>query len=357
MAKDLTIVIVNYKVPHFVAQCLDSVAKAITSIDAEVWVVDNASGDGSVDLLRERFPWCNIVANSDNIGFARANNQVLKKTYSEYALLLNPDTLIGESTLKECISFMENHRDAGALGVRMMNAQGSFLPESKRGEVTPFVAFCKITGLGNLFPKSSLFNRYYLGHLSNEVVCEAPILSGAFMFMRREALQEANYLDERYFMYGEDIDLSYSILKRGYKNYYLPIPILHYKGESESASANPDRYLGAFYGAMELFYNKYHKGSWLSRRLMRWAVLLQKKRGKKTLIKRKKENLTPIIATHLSQEELDSIPAGSFLQIERAFYSYDELLDLIRSLEGRGVTVLIYDENRSVTLGPGGVYS
>lgn len=357
MSKQLTIVIVNYKVPHFVVQCLDSVAKAIASLDAEVWVVDNASEDGSVELLSEAFPWCHIIANRDNVGFARANNQVLKQTTSKYVLLLNPDTLIGESTLKECISFMETHPDAGALGVRMMDAQGTFLPESKRGVVTPFVAFCKMTGLGKMFPRSAFFNRYYLGHLSDDAVCKAPILAGAFMFMRQEAVQRANYLDERYFMYGEDIDLSYSILQCGYTNYYLPIPILHYKGESESASAHPERYLEAFYGAMELFYDKYYHSSRLTRYLMRLVVRWQKSRGKKRLVKRKEDLPTPLRSKQWSKDALEAVPPGSSIIIERIQFSYDSLLEIIRSLEGRGITVFIYDSIRQVTIAPGGIYS
>ncbi len=356
MAAQLTIVIVNYKVPHFVVQCLDSVAAAIASLDAEVWVVDNASGDGSVEWIKACCPWCHIVANESNVGFAKANNQVLKQTSSEYVLLLNPDTFIGESTLSECISFMESHPEAGALGVRMMDARGNFLPESKRGEITPFVAFCKMTKLGTLFPKSTLFNRYYLGHLSDAAPCQAPILAGAFMFMRREVLQQAGYLDERYFMYGEDIDLSYSILRSGYTNYYLPIPIVHYKGESESASANPERYASAFYGAMELFYEKYHGRSW-RRHLMRGAIFLQKSIKRKKVVKQKSCSSNPIWVEDLSEKTLHSLPSGALIQIDRKKYSYDAILDFIRSLEGKEITVLMHDAQRGVTLGPGGVYT
>ena len=274
--KQLAIVIVNYKVPHFVAQCLDSVLQATRNIDAEVWVVDNASGDGSLEMLSPQYPSVHFIANSENVGFARANNQALRQVDAEYSLLLNPDTLIGESTLEACLHFMQQHPEAGALGVRMMNAQGEFLAESKRGLVTPFVAFCKIAQLGRLFPKSAVFNRYYLGHLSKVEVQEAHILSGAFFFARSEALRKVGYLDERYFMYGEDIDLSYSILQAGYRNYYLPIPMLHYKGESESVAQGEGRYLDAFYGAMELFYDKYHTGQAWLRRLMHGAIRLKK---------------------------------------------------------------------------------
>lgn len=187
----------------FVAQCLDSVLQATRNIDAEVWVVDNASGDGSLEMLSPQYPSVHFIANSENVGFARANNQALRQVDAEYSLLLNPDTLIGESTLEACLRFMQEHPEAGALGVRMMNAQGEFLAESKRGLVTPFVAFCKIAQLGRLFPKSAVFNRYYLGHLSKVEVQEAPILSGAFflhvvkLFARWDTLTNGTLCMER----------------------------------------------------------------------------------------------------------------------------------------------------------------
>lgn len=353
--KQLAIVIVNYKVPHFVAQCLDSVLQATRNIDAEVWVVDNASGDGSLEILSPQYPSVHFIGNSDNVGFARANNQALRQVDAEYSLLLNPDTLIGESTLEACLRFMQQHPEAGALGVRMMNAQGEFLAESKRGLVTPFVAFCKIAQLGRLFPKSAVFNRYYLGHLSKVEVQEAPILSGAFFFARSEALRKVGYLDERYFMYGEDIDLSYSILQAGYRNYYLPIPMLHYKGESESAAQGEGRYLDAFYGAMELFYDKYHTGQAWLRRLMHGAIRL-----KKSLDKRSRKKTLPLtnrpIAVDLRQPDaLDAIPSGSAVVVDLSLISYDLLLQTMCGAEGRGITFLLHDPKRKVTLGPGGI--
>lgn len=351
----LAIVIVNYKVKHFVAQCLDAVAAAIKTIDTEVWVIDNASNDGSVAFLREEFPWCNIIANEKNVGFARANNQVLRATKAEYVLLLNPDTLIGESTLAECIRFMRVRPEAGAVGIRMMNAQGNFLPESKRGMVTPFVAFCKIAKLGKLFPKSRLFNRYYLGHLPNDKVCEAPILSGAFMFIRRTALEQAGYLDERYFMYGEDIDLSYSILKAGFRNYYLPIPMLHYKGESESAAANQERYFNAFYGAMELFYDKYHQGSTFLRSLIKLSIAFRKRIDKRSVKKETHSIRIPKPLDLSPSSPLATVASGDSVEVDRTQCSYDYLLSLMKSAEGKRITFFIRDPHRGITLGPGGI--
>lgn len=249
---DLTIVVVSYNVRHFLQQCLDSVARASLGLRVEVYVVDNASVDGSVEMVRRLFPWVHLMANTDNVGFSRANNQALRIAQGRYTLLLNPDTVVQEDTLTQCLAFMDNHPDAGGLGVRMLDGKGVFLPESKRGLPTPAVAFYKIFGLAGLFPKSRIFGRYHLGFLDEHETHEVDILSGAFMLMRKEALDKAGLLDERFFMYGEDVDLSYRIQKAGYKNYYLPTTrIIHYKGESTKRSSV--NYVRNFYQAMALF--------------------------------------------------------------------------------------------------------
>lgn len=205
----LSIVIVNYRVPYFLEQCLLSVRKSAQGIDTEVWVVDNNSGDGSVEYLQCRFPEVHFVANEENVGFSRANNQAIRLSKGQYVLLLNPDTLIGESTLRTVVDFMDSKPNAGGLGVKMLNGHGRFLPESKRGFPSPWVSFCKLSGLNRLFPHSSRFNRYHLSYLSRDEEHKVEVLSGAFMLMRREALDKVGLLDERFFMYGEDIDLSY----------------------------------------------------------------------------------------------------------------------------------------------------
>lgn len=259
MAK-LSIIIVNYNVRYFLEQCLKSVQKAIQGLDADVWVVDNQSVDGSVDMLRETFPWVQLIANTENTGFSKANNQAIKASNGEYVLLLNPDTVVEEDTFTKCCNFMDQHPDAGALGVRMVDGSGNFLPESKRGLPTPEVALYKMFGLNKLFPKSKKFGRYHLGFLPEMEVNEVEVLAGAFMFMRRTALEKVGLLDETFFMYGEDIDLSYRIIKGGYKNYYYPeTSIIHYKGEStKKGSAN---YVKIFYQAMVIFARKHYSGS------------------------------------------------------------------------------------------------
>lgn len=256
----LTIVIVNYNVRFFLEQCLLSVQKAITEVPSEVYVVDNNSVDGSVEMVRAKFPWVKVIANKENTGFSKANNQAMRIADGEYVLLLNPDTVIEEDTLKKVVDFMDAHPDAGGLGVKMVDGKGKFLPESKRGLPTPETSFYKIFGISRIFPGSKKFNRYYLGHLSNEEVHEIEILSGAFMLMRKKALDKVGLLDEAFFMYGEDIDLSWRIILGGYKNYYFPeTRIIHYKGEStKKGSLN---YVYVFYNAMVIFAKKHFSES------------------------------------------------------------------------------------------------
>ena len=252
----LSVIIVNYKVKHYLEQCLRSVAEASRGIAVEVIVVDNASGDGSVEYLRERFPDVTIIASEENLGFARANNLAIRNSHGQYVLLLNPDTIVAEETFSDFISFMDSTPDAGGCGAYMLHTDGSFAPESRRGLPTPFVAFCKMSGLASLFPKSRTLGRYYMRYLNENEVNRIEIMSGAFMFLRRDALDKAGLLDEDFFMYGEDIDLSYRILKAGYNNYFLPSRILHFKGESTVKSSY--RYVHTFYRAMELFFNKHY---------------------------------------------------------------------------------------------------
>jgi GT2 family glycosyltransferase len=254
----LSIVIVNYNVKYFIEQCLLSVKKAIEGIDAEVFVIDNASVDGSVEMLREKFPWVETIANVDNRGFSKANNQAIRISKGKYVLLLNPDTVVEEDCFKKCIAFAEKQEQFGSLGVKMIDGLGEFLPESKRGLPSPKVAFSKIFGLSKLFPNSKTFGKYHLSYLSKEKDHEIDILSGAFMFMAKEALDKVGLLDETFFMYGEDIDLSYRIQLGGFKNfYYSGTTIIHYKGEStKKGSIN---YVYVFYKAMVIFAHKHFK--------------------------------------------------------------------------------------------------
>lgn len=252
----LSVVIVNYNVKYFLEQCLHSVRRAMKGIEVEVFVVDNNSVDGSVKMLKEKFPEFILIANKDNKGFSKANNQGIRISKGEYVLLLNPDTIIEDDTFKKIITFMDEHPDAGGLGVKMIDGKGRFLPESKRGLPTPAIAFYKIFGLSKLFPRSKVFGQYHLSYLDKEKTHKVDVLSGAFMLLRRSALDKAGLLDETFFMYGEDIDLSYRITKAGFNNYYYPeVRIIHYKGESTKKSSV--NYVFTFYNAMIIFARKH----------------------------------------------------------------------------------------------------
>jgi len=266
---DLSVVIVNYNVKYFLEQCLHSVQQAKEGLKAEVFVVDNNSVDGSVGEISQKFPQIHIIENKENLGFSKANNQAIRESKGRYVLILNPDTVVEEDTFKKCVAFMESHPDAGALGVKMINGKGEFLPESKRALPTPMVSFYKMFGLSSLFPRSRRFGKYHLGHLDREKTHKVEVLAGAFMFLRKETLDKTGLLDESFFMYGEDIDLSYRITEAGYNNYYFPeTTIIHYKGEStKKGSLN---YVKMFYQAMIIFAKKH----FTSRRARTFSILI-----------------------------------------------------------------------------------
>jgi GT2 family glycosyltransferase len=254
----LSVVIVNYNVCYFLEQALLSVRRAAERLGelVEIFVVDNNSADNSVAMVRARFPEVILLENKNNPGFSKANNQALRLATGQYQLLLNPDTLVEEDTFRLCCAFMDEHPRCGGLGVKMLDGQGRFLPESKRGLPTPAVAFYKIFGLAWLFPRSRTFGRYHLGFLDPDQAHEIEVLSGAFMLLRQAALAEVGLLDEDYFMYGEDIDLSYCLTRGGWQNWYFPgTRIIHYKGEStKRTSVN---YVFVFYRAMVIFAQKH----------------------------------------------------------------------------------------------------
>lgn len=272
----LSIIIVNYNVRYFLEQALWAVRLAAKNLSHEIWVVDNNSQDDSVMMVAERFPEVKLIANPDNPGFSKANNQAIRRSSGKYILLLNPDTIVGEDTFEYCFEVMEQDPSVGALGVRMLDGSGRFLPESKRGFPTPFVAFCKAFGLSKLFPRSKRFNRYHLGYLSEHENHPVEVLAGAFMWMRKSALEKVGLLDEAFFMYGEDIDLSYRFVQNGYVNYYIAeTEIIHYKGEStKKGSLN---YVRVFYKAMIIFARKHFEGrqARLFVSFLQWAIYLR----------------------------------------------------------------------------------
>ena len=243
----LSVIIVNYNVRPYLTACLDSVQRALDGVESEVFVVDNHSDDDSVEVVGRDYAWVHLINNRENLGFSKANNIAIRQAKGEYILLLNPDTVVAEDTLKNAVGFMDQHPEAGGAGVRMHNADGTLAPESRRAIPTPFVAARKMLG----FTK-----RYYMSYLSWDASAQIEVVSGAFMLLRRKAILEVGLLDEDFFMYGEDIDLSYRLLQGGWQNWYLPYDIVHYKGQSTSKS--DFRYVHVFYQAMLIFFRKHY---------------------------------------------------------------------------------------------------
>ncbi|MCD8297124.1 MAG: glycosyltransferase family 2 protein [Prevotella sp.] len=260
----LSVIIVSYNVKYYIQQCIDSVRRAIEGIEARIIIVDNHSKDNTAEYLKKRNKDIKIITSKHNYGFARANNLAINRSKSEYVLLINPDTFVGENAIKECLKFMETHEKAGGIGVRMLKCDGSSALESRRGLPVPMVAFYKMCGLCARFPQSRRFGKYYMGYLPWDEAEQIEVISGAFIMLRREALNKVGVLDEDFFMYGEDIDLSYRLLKGGYENWYVPVKILHYKGESTEKSSF--RYVHVFYQAMIIFFRKHygHLSFWIN---------------------------------------------------------------------------------------------
>ncbi|MEZ4702479.1 MAG: glycosyltransferase [Rhodothermales bacterium] len=301
---DLSVIIVNYNVREFLEQALRSLERACTDLSVEIIVVDNNSSDSSLSMVRSRFPRVQVIANTTNAGFSKANNQAIRISRGRHLLILNPDTIVQEDTLSTMVRFMERHPEAGALGCKILNPDGTFAPESRRAFPTPTVAFYRLIGLSKLFPKSPTFGRYNLSYLPVDETAEVDALSGSCMMVRRAALlfsQEhaerlsreqpgfsfdemghlngsagAGLLDEDFFMYGEDLDWCYRIQKAGWKIYYTPdTQIIHYKGESTKKGEL--RYVQLFYGAMLLFTEKHFKKghAWPIRLILRIGIFIR----------------------------------------------------------------------------------
>ena len=344
----LSVVLVNYKVPQLTIEAVRSVLASCRQIEGEVEVIvlDNASGDDSMERLRTALgtePRVKLLESATNGGFARGNNQAIAEARGEYLLLLNPDTLVGESTLSYCLTFLQTHPEAGAVGPRLINQSGAMHPECKRGVPTLWHSFCRFTRLYRLAPHSAWLNGYYQGHLSPDEVQQVPVLTGAFLMMRRALYQAVGGLDERYFMYGEDIDLCYTIERAGYHNYYLPTPVLHYKGESEQA-VDRVRYEENFYGAMRLFYLKHQGESWWSRHvttpLVLAAINVQRRLAQGRRKARASNATQPAPRTvSLTLAELsadvEAFPPGARLEVSLAGASYDALLETMERCAAR----------------------
>lgn len=342
----------------FLEQCLCSVKKAINELDAEVIIIDNNSNDGSIEYLQPAFSFPVYIRNSANAGFAKANNQALRIAKGEYILFLNPDTIVPEDCFKSCLSFMQAKKEAGAMGIKMIDGTGKFLKESKRGFPSPWVAFCKMSGLSSFFPASSLFSRYYMGHLDADEINEVDALAGAFLLAKKEVLERVSGFDEQFFMYAEDIDLSYRIQKLGYKNFYFPeCTIIHFKGES---TYRDKVYVKHFYKAMAQFVRKhFHQGNpriyfwllesaiWLRSRFSSLSV--RNKEIKKLRSSQKRSIRTGLTGDQQSCKEAAAIlersmertivtnpsEAKELVVCEGQNYSYKKLVDTIGQYAGK----------------------
>lgn len=301
---DISIIIVNYNVRYFLEQCLQSVFDGCTGVLSEVIVVDNNSQDSSCEMIVEKFPKVKLIANKKNKGFSIANNQGVAIAKGEYVLILNPDTVVAEDTFEKILKFAKTKNNLGALGIKLIDGTGAFLPESKRGIPTPSVSVKKILGWNS--------KKYYAAHLTENEIGKIEILVGAFMLMKKSVYNEVGGFDEDYFMYGEDIDLSYKILKKGYQNYYLPKTIIiHYKGESTKKDL---KYLNNFYGAMNIFYKKHFNINMILNLFMDLGITLVKN------VKRLKTN----------KEKAIPVPIKKYIYIGRNNSSFVKLKNNIK---------------------------
>ncbi len=363
----LSIIIVNYNVKYFLEHCLLSVAKACTGIDAEIFVVDNNSTDGSQAYLEPKFPTVNFIWNKENVGFGKANNSVLNRTKGQHILFLNPDTIVPADCFTNCLSFFDKHSDCGAIGVRMIDGSGIFLKESKRCLPTPAAGFFKMLGLDKIFPNSTIFAQYYAGHLPEKQNNKVEVLAGAFMMLTKKAIEITKGFDEDFFMYGEDIDLSYRIIKAGLSNYYLgENTIVHFKGEStQKKSAS---YITHFYGAMKRFVDKHYGNNSTRRALMHFVIAAgkQARKFKNRLLKENNisnVNLLNILIvgkTHQIEAALKIFTIAKAtivkINIDDAEFSHNKILHVAKDkkvqsillCEGKGGYSLIIDAMQTI---------
>ncbi|MFQ5583231.1 MAG: glycosyltransferase family 2 protein, partial [Calditrichia bacterium] len=267
----ISIIIVNYNVKEYLEQALLSIQKALVGISSEIFVVDNASVDGSVAFVAQRFPQVKLIALPENIGFGKANNVALARAKGEYVVLINPDTIVQEDTFKKLLEFFHTHPDASAATCKIINPNGSFSVDCRHSIPTPLIAFWKVTGMSKLFPRSKIFAKYNLTYLNEDEIYTVPAISGSFMMIKKEVLDRTGHFDERFFMYCEDIDLCHRMNQNGSKIYYVPTTqIIHYKGESTKKD-NLD-YVVTFNKALYQFFQKYYAQSHIL--LFRWLITL-----------------------------------------------------------------------------------
>ncbi|MGE5683197.1 MAG: glycosyltransferase [Bacillota bacterium] len=272
---DLSIIIVNFNVKEFLQNLLNSIQRSSPQTSKEIIVIDNASDDGSVEIIKEKYPYVKLIANKKNLGFGAANNMGLEMAKGEYILLINPDTIVQEDTFDKLIKFFERTPEAGLAGCKVLNSDGTLQLACRRSFPGPWTSFCKVTGLSTLFPKSRIFAKYNLTYLDENQTHEVDAISGAFMMMKREVYLSVGGFDPQFFMYGEDLDLCYRIQKAGFKVYYVhETQIIHYKGESTKRSSMDETKV--FYDAMHLFVKKHFSSSFIVEVILQFAIVLRK---------------------------------------------------------------------------------
>ena len=331
----LSVIILNYNVRHFLELCVLSVQKALSNIDAEIIVVDNNSSDDSCQMMQHRFPNIQLIRNSENLGFPKGNNIGVFQAKGDYICILNPDTVVAEDTFEKVLAFAKKQTNLGIIGCKLIDGRGNFLPESKRGIPTPWVAFTKIFGLFNYFPKSNFFNKYYAQHLQENETGKVAILVGAFMVMKRELYNEIGGFDENCFMYSDDIDLSYMVLQKGKYNYYFPeTTVIHYKGES---TVKDETYMKRFQEAMNFFYKKHFKVSIFFSVFMKIGIVLF------SFVKRMQGNPKPKNSPehYILISENEKLKEQLELQLKKPV----KRQDIAQSFSQKLQTEIIFDQN------------
>lgn len=357
----LSIIIVSYNVQNYLQLCLDSVCAAIQTMEAQVIVVDNASQDESVAMVKNKFPEVACIVNTYNIGFSKANNLGVEQATGEYVCILNPDTVVAEDTFEKVYAFAKAQQNLGAIGVRLIDGSGHFLPESKRNLPTPKVSFHKMMGNGS---------SYYASDVQATQNGKVSVLVGAFMVLKKSIYQEVGGFDERYFMYGEDIDLSYTITQAGYDNYYFgECPIIHFKGES---TVKDKKYRQRFYGAMSLFYDKHLSTNFiksavvkLGLKVVQMASRLSQQSAMVTStptaathyylitdVPRVVDNLRQSVATQVEvAQQISDVKAGSEIVFDTTYVSYKDCIAMMLRFEDAGTTFKFIPKNSTFAIG------
>lgn len=371
----LSVVILNYNVRYFLEQCVLSVQEAIAGLDAEIIVVDNNSSDDSCLMMKTRFPEVKLIQNLQNFGFPKGNNIGVEQAQGKYLCILNPDTVVAEDTFKKILAFAEEKQNLGIVGCKLIDGTGDFLPESKRGIPTPWVAFTKIFGLYKIFPKLNLFNRYYAQHLNENQTGNVDILVGAFMLLKKDLYEELNGFDENCFMYADDIDLSYRALLQKKSNYYFhETTVLHYKGES---TIKDELYMKRFQEAMNFFYQKHFRKSWFFSFFIQvgswffsFVKMFQGKPKEKPLPEsyifysqneNLSEKLTSVLENKVSFLEFKKekmvnsclILKGKKTEIilDNQYVSFKKCINIIETLKDKNITFKIFPKNTNFIIG------